>query len=87
MWNLVLVHLKIVLVSVQDRCMVCAKHTVGSEIVLDAPNSTPMWQAQVDALFSSFDIVLIMTQDRCKVCAEHTIGSENILAAPDGTPR
>jgi hypothetical protein len=30
-----------VLVSVQDRCMVCAKHTVGSEIVLDAPNTTP----------------------------------------------
>jgi hypothetical protein len=30
-----------VLVSVQDRCMVCAKHTVGSKIVLDAPDSTP----------------------------------------------
>jgi hypothetical protein len=29
------------LVSVQDRCTVCAKHTVGSEIVLDAPDSTP----------------------------------------------
>jgi hypothetical protein len=41
MWNLVLVHLEIVLVSVQDRCTVCAKHTVGSEIVLDAPDSTP----------------------------------------------
>jgi hypothetical protein len=41
MWNLVLVNLEIVLVSVQDRCMACAKHTVGSEIVLDAPDSTP----------------------------------------------
>jgi hypothetical protein len=41
MWNLVLVHLEIVLVSVQDRCTVCAKHTVGSEIVLDAPDDTP----------------------------------------------
>jgi hypothetical protein len=30
-----------VLVSVQDRCMVCAKLTVGSKIVLDAPDSTP----------------------------------------------
>jgi hypothetical protein len=28
-------------VSVQDRCMVYAKHIVGSEIVLDAPDSTP----------------------------------------------
>jgi hypothetical protein len=41
MWNIILVNLEIVLVSVQDRCMVCAKYTVGSEIVLDAPDSTP----------------------------------------------
>ena len=30
-----------VLVSVQDRCTVCAKCIIGSEIVLDAPNGTP----------------------------------------------
>jgi hypothetical protein len=41
MWNLVLVRLEIVLVSVQDRCTVCAKHTLGLEIVLDAPDDTP----------------------------------------------
>jgi hypothetical protein len=41
MWNLILVHLEIMLVSLQDRCTLCAKHTVGSEIVLDAPDSTP----------------------------------------------
>jgi hypothetical protein len=41
MSSLVLVHLEIVLASVQDRCMVCAKHTVGSEIILDAPDGTP----------------------------------------------
>ena len=40
MWNLIFVHLEIVLVSVQDRFMVCAKHTIGSEIILDAPNGT-----------------------------------------------
>ena len=28
-------------VSVKDRCMVCAKRTIGSEIILDAPNATP----------------------------------------------
>jgi hypothetical protein len=33
--------LETVLVSVQDRCTVCPKHTIGSEIVLDAPNGTP----------------------------------------------
>jgi hypothetical protein len=32
------VHLETVLVSVQDRCRVCAKHTTGSKIVLDAPD-------------------------------------------------
>jgi hypothetical protein len=41
MWNLVLLCLEIVLVSVLDRYRVCAKHTVGSEIILDAPNGTP----------------------------------------------
>jgi hypothetical protein len=41
MWNLVLVHLETVLVSMQDGCTVCAKRTIGSEIDLDAPNVTP----------------------------------------------
>ena len=31
-----------VLVSMQDRCIVCDKRTIGSEIVLDAPNGTSM---------------------------------------------
>jgi hypothetical protein len=29
--------LETVLVLVQDRCMVCAKHIIGSEIILDDP--------------------------------------------------
>jgi hypothetical protein len=33
--------LKIVLVSVQDRCTVCAKCTIGSEVILDRPDGTP----------------------------------------------
>ena len=41
MSNLVLIRLDLVLVSVQDRCTVCAKHTIGLEIVLDAPDGTP----------------------------------------------
>ena len=41
MWNVVSVRLDTVLVSVQDRCMVCAKHTIGSEIVLETPDGTP----------------------------------------------
>jgi hypothetical protein len=42
MWILVLVHLKTVLVSMQDRCMVCAKHTMGLEIILDTLDGTPI---------------------------------------------
>jgi hypothetical protein len=33
--------LETVFVLVQDRCMVCAKRTIGSVIVLDAPHGTP----------------------------------------------
>ena len=35
------VRLEMVLVLVQDRCMVCAEHTIGLEIILDAPDGTP----------------------------------------------
>ena len=31
----------VVLILTQDRCMVCAEHTIGSEIILDAPDGTP----------------------------------------------
>ena len=51
MWNLVSVHLEAVFVSVQDRSVVCAKRTIGSEIVLDAPDGTVADGAQVEARF------------------------------------
>ena len=41
MWNLVLVRLETVLVSVQDTYTVCATCTIGSEIVLDTVDGTP----------------------------------------------
>ena len=41
MWNLVSIRLEIVLVLVQDRCTVCARCSIGSKIVLDAPDGTP----------------------------------------------
>jgi hypothetical protein len=44
MWvmsNLISVCLETVLVSVQDRCMICTKSTIGSEIILDARDGTP----------------------------------------------
>jgi hypothetical protein len=54
MWNLILVHLETMLVSVQDRCMDCAKGTIGSEIILDAPDGLLGDEAQVDARFGPF---------------------------------
>ena len=41
MWNLTCFLTETVLVSVQDRCTVCAKRTISLEIVLDAPGGTP----------------------------------------------
>jgi hypothetical protein len=35
------VRLETVLVSVQDRCTVCSKRTIGSEIILYTPDGTP----------------------------------------------
>jgi hypothetical protein len=35
------VRLVIVLILMQDRCRVRAERTIGSEIVLDAPDGTP----------------------------------------------
>jgi hypothetical protein len=70
-WKLDSVRLEIVLILTQDGCMVCAKRTTGSEVVLDAPDRT----------------VLVSVQDWCTVCAKHTIGSEIILDAPNDTPR
>jgi hypothetical protein len=48
------IHLETVLVLEQYRCMVCAKHTIGLEIVLDAPDGTLCYEAQVKAHFLRF---------------------------------
>ena len=40
-WKLNSVCLEIVLILGQDRCTVCAEHTIDSEIILDAPDGTP----------------------------------------------
>jgi hypothetical protein len=67
-------------VSVQDNCMVCAKHTIGSEIILHAPDVLLGDDAQVEARYGPIG-------DRCTVCAKHTIGTEIVLDTPNGTPR
>ena len=54
MSNHVSVRLEMVLVSVQDRCVVCAKRTIGSETILDAPMVLLGDEAQVQARFGLF---------------------------------
>ena len=54
MSNHVSVHLEMVLVSVQDRCTICAKRTIGLETVLDALMVLLGDEAQVQAHFGVF---------------------------------
>jgi hypothetical protein len=87
MCNLSSFHLETVLVSMQDRCMVCARHTIDLEVILDTPDGTTRWWGPNGCSFWSFsEIVLILMQDRCTVCVKHTIGSKIILDTHDGTP-
>jgi hypothetical protein len=53
-WKLVSFHLEIVPILTQDRCTVCAERTVGSEIILDAPNGTPRRVGHGESCFSLF---------------------------------
>jgi hypothetical protein len=54
LWNLVSVRLEIVLVSVKDRCMVCAECTVGSKSFWTHPMVLQGDDAQVEARFVPF---------------------------------
>ena len=54
LWNPISDRLEIVLVSVQDRCTVCFKRTIGLDIVFNAPMVLLGDEAQVEACFSPF---------------------------------
>ena len=54
MWNLVSIRLETVLPSVQDRCSICINYTIGSEIILDAPDGTLSDEAHAKARFGPF---------------------------------
>ena len=72
---LVSVRLEIVLILTQDKCTVCAERTIGSAIVLDAPDGTPGDVGHVESRSVRLGMVLVLAQDRCTVCAKRTIGS------------
>ena len=53
LWNPISDRLEIVLVSVQDRCTLCAKRTIGLDIVFNALMVLLGDEAQVEAPFSA----------------------------------
>ena len=73
--DLVSVHLEIVLFLTQDRCTVCAECTIGSEIILDAPDGTPSDIGHVESRSVHLEMVLELVQDRRTSCAKCIIGS------------
>jgi hypothetical protein len=57
--------------------VVCTKRTVGSKIILDAPDGTLGDIGHVKSRFDPFGDVLVTMQVGCTVCAKRTIDSEN----------
>jgi hypothetical protein len=53
-WKLVLVHLEILIILMQDRCTVYAERSIGSEIVLDTPVELLVYEAQLEVNFGVF---------------------------------
>jgi hypothetical protein len=50
-WNILSFRLETMLVSVQDRCMVCARRTIHLEIFSDGPDGTIRLRGSSGSLF------------------------------------
>jgi hypothetical protein len=79
--------LDIALILTNDKCVVCADSTIGSEIILDAPDGSPGEWVMWNLVLVRLETVLVSLEYRCMVCPKRTMGSEIILDAPGGTPR
>ena len=87
MSNLVSIRLETVLVSLQDRCTDCAKHTMAQKSFWMHRWYSYVMRLKRKLVSVYLEIVLVLMQDWCMVCAERTIGSNIILDAPDETSR
>ena len=76
-----------VLVLVQDRCTVCAKRTIGSDIFWTHLMELRGDVGHVESRSVHLEMLLVLVQDRCTVSAKRTIGSYIVLDAPDETPK
>jgi len=52
-WKLVSVRFEIVLISMQDRCTICADGAIVSEVMLGAPDGTPRLHGSSGGSFQS----------------------------------
>ena len=83
MWNLASFYLETVLVLVQDRCVVCARHTIGSENCFGRTRCYHyVMRLRWKLILTLLEIVLILAQDRCTVCVERIVGSAIIFVTP-----
>ena len=87
MSTLVSIRLEMMLVLLQDRCTVCAKHTMAQKSFWTHQMVLLCNEGQVEARFGALGDSANLDIDRCTVCAKRTISSEIILDAPAGTPR
>jgi hypothetical protein len=71
----------------QDRSIVYAERTIGSEIILDALDGSLVTWVMANLVSVRLEMVLVSVQERCMGCAKRTIGLEIILNEDDGTPR
>ena len=80
MSNLVTVRLEMVLSLTQDRCTVCAKRTIGSEIncthLMELLGDVGHAESRSVRLEMVLVLLLVLVQDRCTVCAKRNIGSD-----------
>ena len=54
MWNLISIRLETLLVSLQDRCTICAKHTMAQKMFWTRQMVLLSDDAQVEARFGPF---------------------------------
>ena len=64
------------LILTHDRFTVCVERTIGSEIILDAPDGTPSDMGHVESRSVHLEMVLELVQDRRRSCAKCIIGSD-----------
>jgi hypothetical protein len=86
-WKLISVHWEIVLNLAQGRCMVCAEHTIGLEIILAHPMVLQGEWVKWKLISVLSEILLISAQDRHIVCAKCTLVMKTISGTPYGIHR